>query len=86
MYCVIKCIVRGNQACVKNADSRHPSCTVLMYRRKSAPPVHNVLSFYSCSLLSDCSQQKTLHTEYLIRKLHWDAAAVEIRKNQTVIR
>jgi len=29
MYCVIKCIVRGNQACVKNADFRHPSCTVV---------------------------------------------------------
>ena len=43
MYCVIKCIVRGNQAHVKNADLRHPSCTVVMYRRKSASPVHNVL-------------------------------------------
>ena len=43
MYCVIKCIVRGNQARVKNADLRHPSCTVVMYRRKSASPVHNVL-------------------------------------------
>ena len=29
MYCVIKCIVRGNQACFKNADLRHPSCTVV---------------------------------------------------------
>ena len=28
---------------VKNADVCHPSCTVVMYRRKSAPPVHNVL-------------------------------------------
>jgi len=43
MYCVIKCIVRGNQARVKNADLRHPSCTVVMQRRKSASPVHNVL-------------------------------------------
>jgi len=43
MYCVIKCIVRGKQACVKNADLRHPSCTVVMYRRKSASPVRNVL-------------------------------------------
>jgi len=30
MHCVIKCIVRGNQARVKNADLRHPSCTVVM--------------------------------------------------------
>jgi len=30
MYCVIKFIVRGNQALVKNADLRHPSCTVVM--------------------------------------------------------
>jgi len=44
MYCVIKCIVRGNQARVKNADLHHPSCTVVMYRRKSASPVHNVLT------------------------------------------
>ena len=43
MYCVINSIVRGNQARVKNADLRHPSCTVVMYRRKSASPVHNVL-------------------------------------------
>ena len=44
MYCVIKCIVRGNQAHIKHADLRHPSCTVVMYRHKSASPVHNVLS------------------------------------------
>ena len=43
MYCVIKCIVQGNQAPVKNADLRHPSCTVVMYKRKSASPVLNVL-------------------------------------------
>jgi len=43
MYCVIKCIVRGNQARVKNADLPHPSCTVVMQRRKSASPVHDVL-------------------------------------------
>jgi len=36
--------VRGNQARVKNADLRHPSCTVVMWRRKSASPVHNVLN------------------------------------------
>ena len=43
MYCVIKCVVRGNQARVKNAHLRHPSCTVVMYRHKSASPVHSVL-------------------------------------------
>ena len=35
--------MRGNQARVKNADVRHPSSTVVMHRRKSASPVHNVL-------------------------------------------
>jgi len=30
MYCIIKCIVQGKQAHVKNADLRHPSCTVVM--------------------------------------------------------
>jgi len=44
MYCIIKCIVQGNQARVKNADLSHPSCTVVMYKRKSASPVLNVLS------------------------------------------
>jgi hypothetical protein len=43
MYCVIKCIVLGNQARVKNSDLRHPSCTVVMYKRKSASPVLNML-------------------------------------------
>ena len=43
MYCIIKCIVQGKQARVKNADFRHPSCTVVMQKRKSASPVLNVL-------------------------------------------
>jgi len=30
MYCIIKCIVQGKQVRVKNADLRHPSCTVVM--------------------------------------------------------
>jgi hypothetical protein len=45
-FCVIKCIVRGNQARVKNADLRHPSCTVVMYKHKSASPVHNALTHF----------------------------------------
>jgi len=52
MYCVIKCYVRGNQACVKNADLCHPSCTVVMYRRKSASPVHNVLRLWGVTDLN----------------------------------
>jgi len=43
MYRVIKCTVRRKQGRVKNADLRHPSYTVVMYRRKSVSPVHNVL-------------------------------------------
>ena len=43
MYSVIKCYLHGNQGHVKNVDLRHPSCTVVMYRRKSASPVHSVL-------------------------------------------
>ena len=43
IYCVIKCTVWGNQACVKNAGLRHHSCTVVMYRHKSVSPIHNVL-------------------------------------------
>ena len=30
MYSIIKCIVQGKQARVKNADLRHPSFTVVM--------------------------------------------------------
>jgi len=51
MYCVIKSIVRGNQARVKNPYLRHPSCTVVMHTRKSASPVHNVLSFPNAQTL-----------------------------------
>ena len=43
MYCIIKYIVQGKQARVKNADLRHPSCTAVMQIRKSASPVLNVL-------------------------------------------
>ena len=43
MYCIIKCIVQGKQARVKNADLRHPSCTDVMQKRKSASPVLSVL-------------------------------------------
>jgi hypothetical protein len=46
--CIIKFIVRGNQAHVKNADLHHPFCRVVMYKRKSASPVHNVLSLSGC--------------------------------------
>ena len=61
MYCVIKCIVRGNQVRVKNADLRHPSCTVVMERRKSASPVHNVLRMDApTSLLSLYVHKPTL--------------------------
>jgi len=44
MYCVMKFYVHGHQARVKNADLRHPSCTVVIERRKSASPVRNVLN------------------------------------------
>ena len=30
MFCIFKCIVQGEEARVKNADLRHPSCTVVM--------------------------------------------------------
>ena len=43
MYCIIKCTVQGKQARVKNADLRHPSCKVVMYKRKYASPILNVL-------------------------------------------
>ena len=49
MCCAVKCIQRRNQARVKNADLRHPSCTVVMQRRKSASPILNVLrASYTC--------------------------------------
>ena len=43
MYCIIKYIVQGKKARVQNADLRHPSCTVVMQKRKSASPVLSVL-------------------------------------------
>ena len=32
MYCIIKRIVQGKQARIKNADLRHPSRTVVMQK------------------------------------------------------
>jgi len=60
MYCVIKCYVRGNQARVKNADLCHPSCTVVMYRCKSASPILNVLRRVPKVLLVICNAAKTV--------------------------
>ena len=74
MYCIIKCIVQGKQACVKNADLRHPSCTVLMQKRKSASPVLNGLTSNSFSDGQDktrSSLNRMFHKGYsvLVRKL-----------------
>ena len=69
MYCVIKCIVLGNQVRVKNADLRHPSCTVVMYRRKSASPVHSVLRcsvFFRVYLFSEFDILVVMTEEYCL--------------------
>ena len=52
MYYIIRCIVQGKQARVKNADLRHPSCTVVMWKRKSVSPVLSVLR-YVCIVTCD---------------------------------
>jgi len=64
MYCVIKCYARGNQVRVKNADLCHPSCTVVMYRHKSASPVLNVLIFVAVKHVPNKTFEKNLHTFY----------------------
>ena len=48
MCCVVQSIRRRNQALVKNADLRHPFCTVVMQWRKSASPVLIVLTCLNC--------------------------------------
>ena len=48
MYCIIMCIAQGKQARVKNANLRHPSCTVVMLKRKTASPVLSVLMHILC--------------------------------------
>ena len=50
MCCVVQCIQCRNQARVKNADLHHPSCTVVMQRRKSVSPVLNVLKIMNLTL------------------------------------
>ena len=50
MCCVVQCIRCRNQARVKNADLHHPSCTVVMQRRKSVSPVLNVLKIMNLTL------------------------------------
>ena len=48
---------------LKNADLHHPSCKVVMYRRKSASPVLNVLrhllSEFQCPLTKNTGSQKS---------------------------
>ena len=44
MYCIIECSAQGKQARVINADLRHPSCTDVMQKRKSASTVLTVLT------------------------------------------
>ena len=63
MYCIIKCTVHGNQARVKNADLHHPSCTVVMYRRKSASPIHNVLTQFSTATKYSSTGSEFNHTQ-----------------------
>ena len=58
MYCIIKCIVQGKQARVKNADLRHPSCTVVMLKRKSASPVLTVLVYNYSETLRDSKERQ----------------------------
>jgi len=44
---------------LKNAYLRHPSFTIAMYRRKSASPVHNVLTmFVHGEVLAPCPTPK----------------------------
>ena len=62
MYCIIKCIVQGKQARVKNEDLHHPSCTVVMKKRKSAPPVHNVLTIRQETSRAPCKSGQLQHT------------------------
>ena len=53
--------MRGNQARVKNADVRHPSSTVVMHRRKSASPFHNVILYILYFVYLVTSFPKCLH-------------------------
>jgi len=74
MYCITKCIVRGNQVHVKNADLRHLYCTVVMYRRKCASPVHNVLTIakginIKQNELSSHNSDNTIPLHYLMQSL-----------------
>ena len=69
MYCINKCIVQGKQARVKNADLHHPSCTVVMQKRKSASPVLIVLMFIGCDVwyfrpLCKCSVGRSINVRY----------------------
>ena len=71
--------MRGNQARVKNADVRHPSSTVVMHRRKSASPVHNVLSDYVSQAMacqtcsgpgSEDKRKKAFATLQILKRLY----------------
>ena len=76
MYCIIKCTVQRKQARVKNADLRHPSCTVVMEKFISASPVLNVLTRRSLRYLKTTPQEVPYHFSVF----HISGCALYIRK------
>ena len=64
MCCVVQCIRHRNQAHVKNAGLHHPSCTVVMQRRKSASPVLSVLRYPGSKLFLDELMTEFYHVPY----------------------
>jgi hypothetical protein len=81
MYCVIKCIVRGHQARVKNADLRHPSCTVVMYKRKSTSPVLNVLIKGDTNVMHgtyDAKVTRYVIIMHFVMKIAWDSVRITL--------
>ena len=74
-----QCIVRGSQARVKNADLRHPSCTVVMYRRKCVSPVHNVIvrrKQYFIAVLIVASCLLIVSMSVILAHFHWPLVPV----------
>ena len=73
MYCIIKCIVQGKQARVKNADLRHPSlhsCNVKTQICVTRPQCVNL------SLTLEFKFQLLSWTEYLRFAIDFNALKV----------
>ena len=74
MYCIIKCIVQGKQARVKNTDLRHPSCSCNVKTQICVTcPQRVKMTLIECGVMQDGTQYYTLQIQkdWDVTCCHW---------------